>query len=422
MIKEVQKCTVLSETAMEKLTVRGGRPLNGTVRVSGSKNAALPLIFATVLTESVCVIENVPMIRDVEMSLEILTSMGAQASLAANGTLEISTENMRPILPPAHLVCALRASTYLMGAMLGRFGLAFVQNFGGCNFSPRPIDMHLLAAQMLGATLENNGLFAPSGLKGTVIPFQKASVGATVNALLMAARAQGRTVIENAASEPHVENLISFLRSMGASITRLGSALTVEGSALRGGRATVVGDMIEGGTYLLSGLATGGAVSVEGCDPAHLSSFLSLLRQGGAFVKSEGGRISVSGRLIAPIVIKTAPYPGFPTDLQPQTALVGALHGGGVVTETVFPMRFGYLNALADMGLSYVKNGSVAYLFPSRLHAGAVMAEDLRGGAALVLAALSAEGESEIYGASKILRGYENITEKFSSLGASINF
>ncbi|MBQ8269227.1 MAG: UDP-N-acetylglucosamine 1-carboxyvinyltransferase [Clostridia bacterium] len=407
---------------MEKLTVRGGRPLGGTVRVSGSKNAALPLIFATVLTESVCVIENVPRIRDVEISLEILSSMGAQVRWEKRGSLAICTENMRLAAPPEHLVCSLRASTYLMGAMLGRFGRAYVQNFGGCNFSPRPIDMHLFAAKALGADLENNDILAPHGLRGAVIAFDKVSVGATVNALLMAVRAEGRTVIENAAAEPHVENLIVFLRSMGAAISRLGSALVVDGSDLRGGRAAVVGDMIEGGTYLLSGLATGGTVSVEGCDAVHLSSFLSILRRGGAFVKTEGGRITVSGRLIAPIMLKTAPYPGFPTDLQPQTALIGALHNGAVVTETVFPGRFGYLEALSDMGLSYVRSGSGAYLFPSRLYAGSVMAEDLRGGAALVLAALSAEGESVIYGISAVLRGYENIVEKFSSLGANINF
>jgi len=282
--------------------------------------------------------------------------------------------------------------------------------------------MHLFAAKALGADLENNDILAPHGLRGAVIAFDKVSVGATVNALLMAVRAEGRTVIENAAAEPHVENLIVFLRSMGAAISRLGSALVVDGSALRGGRAAVVGDMIEGGTYLLSGLATGGTVSVEGCDAVHLSSFLSILRRGGAFVKTEGGRITVSGRLIAPIMLKTAPYPGFPTDLQPQTALIGALHNGAVVTETVFPGRFGYLKALSDMGLSYVRSGSGAYLFPSRLYAGSVMAEDLRGGAALVLAALSAEGESVIYGISAVLRGYENIVEKFSSLGANINF
>ncbi len=405
---------------MEKLTVKGGRPLFGTVRVSGSKNAALPLIFATVLTDSVCVIENLPRISDVEVSLQILSSMGAQVRFTGRSSVEICTQNMRPCLPPPSLVCSLRASTYLLGAMLGRFGKAYVQDFGGCNFSKRPIDMHLFAAEALGARREGAELTAERGLVGAVLPFDKVSVGATVNALLMAVSAKGTTVIENAAFEPHVDNLILFLRSMGASITRLGSSLSVQGRPLHGGRVTVTADMIEAGTYLLSGLATGGSVTAEGCEASHLEAFLSLLREGGASVKTEDGRITVSGRLSSPITVRTAPYPGFPTDLQPQTALIGALHRGAVVTERVFPERFGYLAQLKRMGLSFVRNGGSAYLFSSRLHANAVSAEDLRGGAALVLAALHASGESTVYGAVNVLRGYENIIEKFSGLGADI--
>ena len=405
---------------MEKLIVRGGHPLCGSIRVSGSKNAALPLLFATLLTEEACIIENLPMIRDVEMALQILTYMGARVHYLTPATIEIQTKNLRPILPPPELVSELRASTYLMGAMLGRFGIAYVQDFGGCNFSPRPIDMHLFAAERLGATLADGVLSASQGLSGAVLPFVKVSVGATVNALLMAASAKGITVIENAACEPHVENLIAFLRSMGAKILRMGNALVVEGSALHGGRASVVGDMIEGGTYLLAGLATGGRVTVTGCDVAHLGAFLACLAVGGAEISATDASISLSGTLSAPIFIKTAPYPAFPTDLQPQTALVSALHKGSTVSEGVFAHRFGYLESLASMGLSYMKNGSTAYVFPSHLHSAAVSAEDLRGGAALLLAALSAEGRSEIGGAFRILRGYENIVEKFTSLGADI--
>lgn len=405
---------------MERLIVVGGKPLKGTVRVGGSKNAALPLIFATILTENACTIENLPSIRDVEMSLEILTSMGATVRYLDRTTVEIDTKDLRPALPPPGLVSALRASTYLMGAMLGRFGRAYVQDFGGCNFSPRPIDMHLYAARMLGASIEENTLSAPGGLHGAILAFNKVSVGATVNALLMSVTAKGTTVIENAACEPHVDNLILFLRSMGAQILRIGTSLVIEGGALRGGRASVVGDMIEGGTYLLAGLATGGCVTVTGCDSAHLSSFLSLLSEGGARVVIQNGKITLSGALSSPLLIKTAPYPAFPTDLQPQTAAVLAVHMGGVVTEEVFPHRFGYLSALETMGLSFVKNGSTAYIFPSRLIPATVTATDLRGGAALLLAALSAKGESVIEGASCILRGYEDIVEKFSSLGADI--
>ncbi len=405
---------------MERLIVSGGKPLVGTVCASGSKNAALPLIFATILTEHICTIENLPAIRDVEMSLELLSSMGASICRLSRSAVEIDTKDLRPILPPPHLVSALRASTYLMGAMLGRFGRAYVQDFGGCNFSPRPIDMHLYAAERLGAGREKNILVAKQGLRGAIIPFDKVSVGATVNAMLMAARAKGITVIENAACEPHVENLIAFLCSMGASIHRMGNALVVKGGELHGGRASVVGDMIEGGTYLLAGLATGGSVTVKGCEPSHLGAFLSILSEGGAKISCEKDSVMLSGSLSSPLLIKTAPYPAFPTDLQPQTALVSALYAGGVVSEGVFAHRFGYLSALASMGLSYVKNESTAYIFPSRLSAAEVSATDLRGGAALLLAALSAHGESVIDGACCILRGYEDVVEKFSSLGADI--
>ena len=405
---------------MEKLIVRGGQPLCGKVCVSGSKNAALPLIFATILTESPCTIENLPSIRDVEMSLEILRALGARISHTDRKTVEICTRDIKADLPPPHLVSALRASTYLMGAMLGRFGRAYVQNFGGCNFSPRPIDMHLFAAETLGARREGDLLVAPQGLQGATVAFDKVSVGATVNALLMAVSAKGSTVIENAACEPHVENLIGFLRSMGARISRVGSSLVVEGGELGGGRISVVGDMIEGGTYLLAGLATGGCVTVTGCERAHLASFLSLLSGSGAEASCESGDIEVCASALSPLSITTGPYPEFPTDLQPQTALVAALHGGGVVTEKIFPKRFGYLGALGAMGLSYVRNGHTAYLFPSRLLPAEVMASDLRGGAALLLAALSARGQSVISGASCILRGYEDVVEKFSSIGAQI--
>ena len=405
---------------MEKLIVSGGKPLSGTVLASGSKNAALPLLFATILTEDTCIIENLPAIRDVEMTLQILAYMGAKICRPSRNLAEIDTKDLRPILPPPALVSELRASTYLMGAMLARFGLSYVQSFGGCNFSPRPIDMHLFAAERLGALQKENLLIAEKGLRGAIIPFDKVSVGATVNALLMATCAKGITVIENAACEPHVENLIAFLCSMGAAIHRLGNALIVENRALHGGRVSVVGDMIESGTYLLAGLATGGAVTVRGCDPSHLCSFLSILSESGAKVSKETNGITLSGCLSSPLFIKTAPYPAFPTDLQPQTAAVSALHAGGVVTEGVFSHRFGYLCALASMGLSYVKNGSTAYIFPSRLSPAEVTAMDLRGGAALLLAALAAKGESVIDGASCILRGYENIVEKFSSLGADI--
>lgn len=406
---------------MEKLIVKGGCPLSGKITVGGSKNAALPLIFATILTKSPCTIENLPAIRDVEMSLDILASMGAQVRYLDEKTVEICTEHMRPTVPPQSAVSTLRASTYLMGAMLGRFGRAYVQDFGGCNFSQRPIDMHLFAASVLGASLSDGVLSAPKGLVGAVIPFDKVSVGATVNALLMAVTAQGTTVIENAACEPHVENLIAFLRSMGARIRRLGDVLAVEGGTLGGGRIRVVGDMIEGGTYLLAGLATGGHVEVEGCERAHLRSFLSLLSGSGACVRYGENTVSVRGALSSSFTIQTAPYPAFPTDLQPQSALLGALYAGAVVREGVFPHRFGYLHSLGAMGLSFVKNGATAYIFPSRLHAASVRAEDLRGGAALVLAALATAGESEISGASCILRGYENIVEKFSAIGAEIN-
>jgi UDP-N-acetylglucosamine 1-carboxyvinyltransferase len=318
------------------------------------------------------------------------------------------------------MISALRASTYLMGAMLGRFGRAYVQDFGGCNFSARPVDMHIYAAECLGAKREGDLLLAPMGLRAAVISFDKVSVGATVNALLMATAAKGKTVIENAAREPHVENLIAFLRSMGAKIFSLGSALVVEGGNLHGGRIAVVGDMIEGGTYLLAGLCTGGSVTVEGCETEHLSSLLSHLSDCGASVRKTAKTVCVSGALRKPLLLKTAPYPGFPTDLQPQCAATCAAFFGGAITESIFKERFGYLRALEKMGVCYQQGGGTAYIFPSCLRPAAVTAEDLRGGAAVLLTALAAQGESEIYGVQCILRGYENVIEKLSLLGASL--
>ena len=405
---------------MERLIVEGGRQLNGTVRVSGSKNAALPIIFATILTEKSCRIENLPVIRDVEISLSLLSEMGAEVRFSDRHTAEICTKNMRPRLPRKDFVSSLRASTYLIGAMLGRFGVAYLQNFGGCNFSNRPIDMHLYAARALGAEVNEDRILAKNGLSGAFIAFDKISVGATVNALFMAVSAKGITVIENAASEPHVENLIAFLRSMGARIFRLGSALVVEGSSLGEGRCAVIGDMIEGGTYLLAGLCTGGEVSVVGCEGGHLRSFLSLLSASGVNARCTEKEISVSGAPDRPLVFATAPYPAFPTDLQPQTAFTSALFFGADVTESVFPERFGYLDALENMGIVFRKSSGRAYILPSSVHPASVRATDLRGGAALLLAALSARGRSEIMGAPFILRGYEDIEDKFSRLGANI--
>ncbi len=404
---------------MSKLYVKGGKRLRGSVTPSGSKNAALPIIFATLITKGTSVIHGVPDISDVRTSLDIIRSFGAVCTLNG-GTLYINTDNLEYTRPKATLTSKIRASSYLLGACLSRFGIAHLCAFGGCNFENRPIDMHLYAASRLGA-YEDGDKIRAKALTGADIYFNKISVGATVNALLMSATATGKSRIYSYAHEPHVHTLIDFLRSAGADIRILPGYIEIEGRELSSGCVRINPDMIEAGTYFALSLATDSDIRVYDISYAELSPFFDAVTGCGAQLTVTDKFVKISGELTTPCEIITSPYPGFPTDLQPQMAPLMARFLGGVITERVWLGRFGYLAELYKFGVSFERCGSTAYIRPSVIRSARASAPDLRGGAALLLCALSAEGESVIENSDVIDRGYENIVEKLSSLGAEIN-
>ena len=403
---------------MSSLVVTGGKSLSGEISVSGSKNAALPLIFSSIAINGVSTLSEVPDISDVRISLEILKCFGAEITRCGK-TLVIDTRYLKYCEPDTSLVEKLRASTYLLGAMLSRFGKARIYNFGGCNFCKRPIDMHISAIEAFGGTVDGEYVYA-SSLVGNDIFFDKASVGATINALIMASSAAGVSRIYGFAREPHVLALIKFLRSSGIRIFCKGTCLEIEGGKAFGGKTKVIPDMIEAGTYIVLSLLTDSNLLIKGADPEHLTALLSALSEEGAgFIIDQRGIIPY-GKIEKPVKIVTSPYPGFPTYLQPQVAPLLARAFGGTITEGVWQGRFGYLSRLSDFGLEYELSGDTATIFPSKLKSGVSIAPDLRGGAALLISALYTPGKSEIKNAEFIFRGYENIIEKLDSIGAKI--
>lgn len=404
---------------MEKFVIGGGTPLFGDVFVSGSKNAALPLLFATVVTGGTSEIGNLPDISDIRVTLSILSAMGAKVSYLAKNRVRISTDTLTGTEPPHALTSKIRASTYLLGAMLARFGRARIGGYGGCDFSARPIDMHIAAARAFGA-VSDGGTLVAAHLTGGEITFPTVSVGATVNALFLAAAATGESEIRNAAIEPHILALADFLRAAGAKIEFSGRTIRVTGAALHAVDAEVIPDMIEAGTYLLAAPITGGRIRVHGAPIRELSALTDALTHAGVEIKEKDGVLSAEGAPVRPIPIVTAPHPGFATDLQPPIAPLLAVGAGGSIREEVFCGRFGYLSELARFGLGFSVRGNTADIFPSHLHAAPAHATDLRGGAAAVLAALSARGKSEVLGAEKVLRGYEGFAGKLTALGAKI--
>ena len=406
---------------METFTVRGGVPLVGTVPAGGSKNAALPLLFATLLTRGESVFENVPDIVDVHVTLAILSCYGAVIRRTAEHIYRIDTTALSDTVPPCALVERIRASTYLLGATLARFGRAYLLPFGGCAFSARPIDMHLGAIRTLGGTV-SEGEVTATHLRGGHIVFPRISVGATVNALLLATAAEGESTLENVAAEPHVGALIDYLVAAGADITVADGRITVRGGRpLRGARARIIPDMIEAGTYLLCGPMTGGCVRVTGIDSQQLSALSEVLRAAGATVTEQGDAMCAEApRPLSPMSVTAAPYPAFPTDLQPPVAALMAAHSGGEILDTVFPERYGYLSSLAALGVRSERHAPLLCIHPSTLHSGELTVPDLRGGAAALLCALRAEGESRLFGAELLLRGYGDLTGKLTALGARI--
>ena len=404
---------------MNKIVVRGPARLSGEITVGGSKNAALPILFATVITGGVSRISNPPDIGDVRVAIELLKELGVRVERRGN-VAYIDSRGLLYKPPRADLISKIRASAYLIGSCLSRFGVCDIGNFGGCNFGSRPIDLHIFAAERLGARLSDGRLKA-SELCGCEISFSKPSVGATVNAILMSASAKGETVIRGFAKEPHIDSLIEFLTSAGADISRDGQSLVIKGKSLHGGDITIVGDMIEAGTYLAAGVMTDGEVSVRGCPVYQLDALVAALERLGAEIETCNGLITARrGKEVHPIAISALPYPGFPTDLQPIMASLLATAAGGMITDRVWTSRFGYLEELRRFGIRSRLSGCSAIIESTRPTPAMAEAPDLRGGMACLLTALSANGESIIYSPDVIMRGYENLEEKLLSLGARI--
>ncbi len=416
---------------MNKIKIQGGNPLIGKIGIGGMKNAALPILFATIITRDVCVIENLPPVGDIEITLDILSAMGAAVTRHSPTVVEIDTREVRQGTSPNALVRCLRGSNYLIGAELARYGCAKVGSTGGCNFGARPIDLHKKGFMALGATVDDADGYVSARvqgrLTGTKIVMDNISVGATANILLAASTANGLTVIENAAHEPHIVDLASFLNTCGANISGAGtSVIKVRGvERLHGCRYTIIPDMIEAGTYMVAAAATGGDVTLTGVIPRHMDAVTAKLREMGISVTDDGENITVrsSGRFLS-TNIQAVPYPGFPTDMQPQmTAMLSIADGIGTVTENVFKKRFRYVEELQRMGAAIKvddRSSTATIVGVKALHGASVTALDLRAGAAMIIAGLAAEGETVISDIDNIRRGYADIVGKLKSLGAEI--
>ena len=416
---------------MEKYVINGGKPLQGEVEISGAKNAAVAIIPAALMVDGVCRIENMPQISDTDMLLTILTQLGAEVRMICPGTIEIDSRNVRFCDAPFELMRKIRASYYLIGAMLGRFGSAKTTMPGGCNFGVRPIDQHIKGMNALGAVVDvRNGFVyaeAEDGkLHGPKIYLDKVSVGATMNIILAATMAGGRTIIENAAREPHIVDLANFLNSMGADIRGAGTdTVKVKGvERLHGGSYSIIPDQIEAGTYMVAAAATGGEVLVKNVIPKHLECISAKLRETGTIVQEYEDSVLVKGNgHLRKANIKTLPYPGFPTDMQPQMgALLCMANGTSVITEGIYDNRFKYVNELRKMGADIQVDGRIAiFEGGAKLTGAPVMACDLRAGAAMVIAGMCASGRTEIEDIHFIERGYENFVGKLRKLGADIS-
>ena len=416
---------------MEKYVINGGKPLQGEVDISGAKNAAVAIIPAALMVDGICRIENMPQISDTDMLLTILTQLGAEVRMICPGTIEIDSRNVRFCDAPFELMRKIRASYYLIGAMLGRFGSAKTTMPGGCNFGVRPIDQHIKGMNALGAEVDvRNGFVyaeAEGGkLHGAKIYLDKVSVGATMNIILAATMASGRTIIENAAREPHIVDLANFLNSMGADVRGAGTdTVKVNGvERLHGGSHSIIPDQIEAGTYMVAAAATGGEVLVKNVIPKHLECISAKLRETGTIVQEYEDSVLVKGNgHLRKANVKTLPYPGFPTDMQPQMGVLMCMaNGTSVITEGIYDNRFKYVNELRKMGADIQVDGRIAIFEGSAKLTGApVMACDLRAGAAMVIAGLCASGKTEIEDIHFIERGYENFVGKLRKLGADIS-
>ncbi|MBP5240177.1 MAG: UDP-N-acetylglucosamine 1-carboxyvinyltransferase [Oscillospiraceae bacterium] len=415
---------------MDQYIIHGGTTLRGEVEISGAKNAAVAIIPAALLVKGVCRIENIPQISDTDTLLTILVELGARVSYINKNTIEIDCSNARCQDAPFELMRKIRASYYLIGSMLGRFGSAKTTMPGGCNFGVRPIDQHIKGMRALGAEVNVEGGFvyadAVDGrLDGSRIYLDKVSVGATMNIMIAAVLAEGRTVIENAAREPHIVDLANFLNSMGADVRGAGTdSIRINGvDELHGGSYSIIPDQIEAGTYMVAAAATGGEVLITNIIPKHMEGISAKLRETGTFIEEYEEAILVRGpEKLRRINLKTMPYPGFPTDMQPQFGvLLCQANGTSVITEGIYDNRFKYVNELRKMGAEIQVDGRVCVIDGGhRLSGAPVHACDLRAGAAMVIAGMIAEGTTVIDDVHYIERGYERFVEKLNALGADI--
>lgn len=416
---------------MPRYKIEGGQPLEGTITISGAKNAAVAIIPATLLVQGCCRIENVPDISDVHILLDILKQMGASVCQRSHDTVEIDCTNVGDMEPDPTLVRSIRASYYLIGAQLGRFGRSRVALPGGCNFAPRPIDQHVKGFLALGAEVEETDAYVDArareeGLQGGRVNLDVVSVGATINIIIASVLVPGQTVIENAAKEPHIVDLANFLNTMGAKISGAGTdVIKIRGvKALRGGAYSIIPDQIEAGTYMAAVAAVGGNVLIKNVIPKHMDCISAKLREMGARVIEYDDAIRVQKvRRLRRATVKTMPYPGFPTDMQGQIGVCMALaEGVSRITESIYETRFfAYCEELRSMGAKIQVSGKTAAITGcEELHGATVKAHDLRAGAALVIAGLAAQGETFVENIHYIERGYENLIGKLTALGAHI--
>ncbi|MEA1965205.1 MAG: UDP-N-acetylglucosamine 1-carboxyvinyltransferase [Candidatus Aerophobetes bacterium] len=415
---------------MEKFIIRGGVPLKGKIRVKGAKNSALPLMAGCLLPEGKSRLENIPHLTDITAMAKVLEGLGAEIK-REDSILEINTEKLSSYEPPSHLVKMMRASILVLGPILARFGYARVPLPGGCNIGVRPVNLHLEGLKKLGAEIKvKNGYIeahTKRRLKGGKICLNLPSVGATENLLLAASLAEGTTLINNASCSPEVIDLINFLKKMGAEIENRGEkSIKVEGvKELRPVSYSIIPDRIEVGTFIIAGIITRGEITIEGVCMNHLRMPLEKLREMNAEMEITSSEVKIKKEESTwkPIKIETLPYPGFPTDIQPQiTTLACLAQGVSIIVETIFKDRFTHLSELRKMGADIERKEGMAIVRGVPLLQGTpVVASDIRGGAALILAGLTAKGVTEIHNISHIDRGYEKIDERLLKLGANIS-
>lgn len=413
---------------LEKFVIKGGQRLRGEVEISGAKNAAVAILPATILADGPCIIENIPNISDVSIAIKILSEMGAAIKVINKNTLEIDTGNISVPEVPYEKARHMRASCYFLGSLLGRFHCSKVSLPGGCDFGVRPIDQHIKSFKALGAECDLEfGMvnLEADKLVGAHIYFDIVTVGGTINTMLAAVLAEGQTVIENAAKEPHIVDLANFLNSMGAEIMGAGTdVIKIRGvKRLHGTSYSIIPDQIEAGTYMVAAAATRGDVLIKNVIPKHLESITSKLEKIGVTVVEYDDSIRIVGE--NPYIktnVKTMPHPGFPTDMQPQiSVLLSLCEGTSIVTEGVWDNRFKYVDELRRLGADISVDGRVAIIEGIKKFTGApVKATDLRAGAAMIIAALAAEGTTEVEDIRHIERGYEDIELKLRKLGADI--